>query len=136
MAALRRLLLAGGLLAFLAVGTTTSVCAQSLVPPGGIIPGYTGPTFITDPCPPCSFNCGTMHFGCIIPYLGYLVWLVVTFSGGICLLMIIWGGYSWAFGTVIEDTEKGKKILQFALIGLTIVTLSYVIVDTFVVALT
>jgi hypothetical protein len=85
----------------------------------------------------CSFKYGTMHFSCIIPYVGYLLKAVIFIGTGICLFTIVLAGYRMAVGSIVEaQREEGKKMLIRALVGFSIMILSYFLVDTVIQALT
>jgi hypothetical protein len=43
----------------------------------------------------CNFITGDIHFDCIPLYFAYLIQLVFSFLGLICLAMIMWAGYKW-----------------------------------------
>jgi len=85
----------------------------------------------------CSFVTGNLHFHCIPLYIAYLIQLIFSFIGTICLLEIIYGGYQIAMGGLPDfgDKESGKKRVQSALMGLAACILSFVIVDMLVSAL-
>ncbi len=80
----------------------------------------------------CSFVTGDFQFDCIPLYLAYLIQLVFGAVGTICLLMIIYAGYEWAFAGLGGDTQGAKKRLSNALLGLALSVLSYLVVDTIV----
>ncbi len=57
---------------------------------------------------------------------GLLYNFLLPMAGGILILMIIWGGFKYVQG----DTETGKKTLTAAVIGLAIIALALVIINT------
>lgn len=83
----------------------------------------------------CNFITGEFHFHCIPLYVAYLIQLIFSFLGTICLLVIIWAGFEWAFAGFQGDTSKAKLRLQNALLGLAFCVLSYLMVDTLISAL-
>jgi hypothetical protein len=55
---------------------------------------------------------------------------LVGIAGTISVIMVMWGGYQWIMGGVSEDQKsKAKKTLFYAIIGLIITLLSWVIVN-------
>ncbi len=108
-----------------------SVLAQGpgpqLIPDSGMIGG-------------CSFITGDFGFDCIPLYLAYLMRLAFGMAGGFALTQIIQGGYEYALSGLqqvggLPDKEAGKKRITNAIIGLIVVVLTYLIVDTIVSAL-
>ena len=78
----------------------------------------------------CNFLSGNFHFHCLPLYLAYLIETVFGLLGTICLLMIIWAGFEWAFTGFQGDTSKAKNRLRNAIFGLIFAVLSYLIVNT------
>ena len=85
--------------------------------------------------PGCNFITGDIHFHCIPLYLAYLIQLVVACLGTICLVMLIWAGYEWAFSSLEGDAQNAKKRIRNALLGMVLALLSFLIVDTVVTVL-
>ncbi len=79
----------------------------------------------TDPCTPGSIACSGSLSELIIKVINYLL----IFAGMIAVLAIVIGGfwYITAAGNE-EQSEKGKKALINAIIGIVIVSLAFVIV--------
>jgi hypothetical protein len=80
----------------------------------------------------CSFITGDIHFDCIPLYVGYLIQLIFSFIGTICLVEIIWGGYEYALSGFQGDTTTAKKRISNAIFGLVFSVLAFLIVDTIV----
>ena len=84
----------------------------------------------------CDFATGDIHFGCIPLYVAYLIQVAFSLIGGVCLIEIIIAGYQITVsGFSGGDKSAGYGRLRWALIGLAIAVLSYLIVDTLVSAL-
>lgn len=77
----------------------------------------------------CSFITGDIHFDCIPLYLAYLIQLIFGMLGTLCLVMIIWAGYEWAFSGLQGDSQRAKSRLKNAILGLAFSVLSFLIVD-------
>ena len=85
----------------------------------------------------CNFTTGEIHFECIPLYLSHLIKFFIGLSAGFFLTSVILGGYKYAIGSVTtEGKEAGKKQIIAAIIGLSVVVLSYLLVDTILTALT
>ncbi len=88
----------------------------------------------------CSFITGDFSFDCIPLYLAYLLRLAFGMAGGIAVFQIIQGGYEYALSGMqqfggLPDKEAGKKRITNAILGLVVVVLTYLIVDTIVSAI-
>lgn len=86
----------------------------------------------------CSFVTGMFTFDCIPLYLAYLIRLAFGLAGGFALFHIIQGGYEYALSGVQAigiDKESAKKRIGNAILGLSVVILAYLIVDTIVSAI-
>lgn len=58
-------------------------------------------------------------------------------SGGVALLMFVWGGFQYLMAGANPDyAKKGKDTLKHAAIGLTVIFMSYILVTALVNALT
>lgn len=80
----------------------------------------------------CNFVTGDIHFDCVPLYVAYLIQLLFGSLGTICLLMIIWAGYEWAFSGLEGDSQKAKARLRNAIMGLIFSVAAFLIVDTVV----
>ena len=88
----------------------------------------------------CSFITGDFGFDCIPLYLAYLLRLAFGMAGGFAVFQIIQGGYEYALSGPqqvggLPDKEAGKKRITNAILGLIVVILTYLIVDTIVSAI-
>ncbi|NOS67713.1 MAG: hypothetical protein HOO67_05115 [Candidatus Peribacteraceae bacterium] len=86
----------------------------------------------------CSFITGDFGFECIPLYLAYLIRLAFGLAGGFALFQIIQAGYEYALSGLpmgIVDKEAAKKRISHAIIGLVVVILAYLIIDTIVSAI-
>lgn len=107
-------ILLGALFAF-------EVSAQSpeLIPASGTLPGGS-----------CNFVTGEFEFDCIPIYIGYVVQVIFAVSGGFALIEILKGGYQIGIsGLPGQDKEAGKRRVTWALIGLALCILAFVVVD-------
>jgi hypothetical protein len=73
---------------------------------------------------------GDCHLSDIPFFIKFIAEYLVGIAGTISVIMVMWGGYQWIMGGVSEDQKgKGKKTLSYAIIGLVITLLSWVIVN-------
>lgn len=51
-------------------------------------------------------------------------------TGSVALLMFVWGGFQWLFSAGEQDRiKKGKETIKWAVLGLTVMLLAYVLVS-------
>ena len=80
---------------------------------------------------PAEIAAATGSQGSIRELVLTIVNFALGFLGLIAVLMIIYGGFLYiTAGGEQEGVDKGKKILQYALIGIIIILLSFAIVNT------
>jgi len=84
----------------------------------------------------CAIQTGNIHLWMIPYYITYIIEFLMTVAGLISVLFVIIGGYLYAWGGLTEDKEKGKKTVMYALIGLVLATLGWIIVNIIQVQLT
>ena len=77
----------------------------------------------------CAVKTGNIHMWMIPYFIKYLAEFLIGIAGILCVLFIVIGGYQLTLGTLIEEKEKGKKTITYALIGLALVLLSWTIVN-------
>jgi len=68
-------------------------------------------------------------FKCILVFLGNFAKFILGFTGTICLILVMIGGYQIAIGSVVGDKEQGKNRVIWALVGLVVCILAYAIVN-------
>jgi hypothetical protein len=61
-------------------------------------------------------------------FIKYFAQTLITIGGSLALIFVMIGGYTYVLGSD-EDKEKAKKTITYALIGLAVSLLSWVIVD-------
>jgi hypothetical protein len=77
----------------------------------------------------CDFVTGEFDFECIPLYVAYVIQVMFSFIGTICLIQIIYGGYQIMIGNLTDDKESGKKRIRSAIFGLAVSLLSFLIID-------
>ncbi len=66
-----------------------------------------------------------------------LIGVILSVVGSIALLMFIWGGFQWLSSAGEPDrVKKGKETLKWAVIGLAVILMAYVMVNAVVSGLT
>lgn len=80
----------------------------------------------------CDFTTGELHFYCIPLYVAHLIEFFFFSLGFFCILQVMFAGFQIASANLLgNDKEAGFGRLRWALIGLTIAILAYVIIDFF-----
>ncbi len=77
----------------------------------------------------CLIKNGDMHLWMLPYYVTHIIEFLIGLAGLISVLFVIIGGYYYAWGGLTEDKEKGKKAVMYALIGLGLSTLAWIIVS-------
>lgn len=68
--------------------------------------------------------------------IGRIIKAILGISGGLALLMFIWGGLIWMTSQGNKDKiEKGQKTLAWSVIGLAILFVAYAAVNWVIIAL-
>lgn len=90
--------------------------------------------FITSGIPGCDFETGELQARCARNFLAHLIQTLFSFTGGICIVMIIISGYQIVLGNLPGgSSEAGKNRLTWAVIGFIMSATAFFIMD-FVIA--
>jgi hypothetical protein len=79
----------------------------------------------------CAIRTGDMHLWMMPYYMVYVVEFIIQISGIIAVLMFVVGGFMYILGGVSETftKEKGKTTMQWALLGMCLTLLAWVITN-------
>jgi hypothetical protein len=83
----------------------------------------------------CQYDSGTdglvLTLNCIFPLIANIIYWAIGLAGTISLFMIIFAGYQLIFsGGDAKAVEGARKTLTFAILGLFLVFLSFLILNT------
>jgi len=84
----------------------------------------------------CALKTGHIQFWMVPYFVTFMLEFLISIAGLIAILMLIVGAYYYIAGGLTDDKEKGKTIIKYALGGLILTTLSWVIVNIILLALT
>lgn len=84
----------------------------------------------------CGVKSGNIKFWMVPYFVKYILQWLLALSGLVAVLMVIIGGYYYIIGGLTEDKEKGKTIITYALGGMALATLSWIIVNLILLAVT
>lgn len=77
-------------------------------------------------CESAGFNCETRDETFFAEALGSVVFTMLTFTGVLFTILIIYGGYRWMLARGNEsEVDRGKAIIRSAIIGLVVTLASY-----------
>jgi hypothetical protein len=77
----------------------------------------------------CGIKTGHIKLWMIPYYIRYMLEFVLGLSGLLAVGGLVYGGYLYMFGGVVEDKEKGKKAILYALGGMVLVLTAWAIVN-------
>lgn len=94
----------------------------------GVIPTRgTGDTAITDLAN--RVEMGELRVTDVLYFIVKLIDLVSALAGTLCVLMLLYGGFQYMMSGLNDDKESAKKTLRYALTGLAVSFLAYLIVN-------
>lgn len=77
----------------------------------------------------CGIKTGKMKLWMIPYYVKYLLQFVLSVAGIVAVGAMVFGGYLYMFGTVMDDKEKGKRSVMYGIMGFVVVLLAWAIVN-------
>ena len=72
---------------------------------------------------------GQVKLSDVIVIIVKFIDLVTKFAGTLAVIFLIYGGYQYMIGSISDDKESAKKTIQYAIMGLIVTFLAYVIVN-------
>lgn len=72
---------------------------------------------------------GKFHWEDIAFLLLHWIQQLIILSGAVAVVLLMYGGFQYVFGSIIEDKESGKNTIRNTLLGFVVVISSYMIVD-------
>lgn len=90
-------------------------------------------SFIRSGIAGCDFVSGNLTFACIPAFIANAIQVLFGFTGGIFLIMLLFGAYQFVIGSVSGgDTSGGKRTIRLAITGFLVSLLAFFIIDFFV----
>lgn len=77
----------------------------------------------------CSIKSGNIHLWMLPFYITHIIEFIIGIIGLVSVLFVMIGGYYYAWGGITEDKEKGKKTVIYALVGLALAAMAWIIVN-------
>lgn len=72
---------------------------------------------------------GTVEITDILYFIVKLIDLVSMLAGSVCVVMLLYGGFQYMVSGLNDDKEAAKKTFRYAIIGLVITFLAYLVVN-------
>lgn len=77
----------------------------------------------------CAIQSGKVHLWMIPYFISYFANFFIGLSGVISVLFVLLGGFWYMTGGLTDDKEKGKKTITYALGGMVLTLLAWLIVN-------
>ncbi len=78
----------------------------------------------------CDFESGEIHAECVPNFIAHLIEIIFMFTGVICLVMLMIGGYQYVLGEAMgASKDKAKATIRFAIVGMIVSALCFFIID-------
>ncbi|MEK7145782.1 MAG: hypothetical protein AAB802_01195 [Patescibacteria group bacterium] len=84
----------------------------------------------------CAIQLGYIKAWMVPFFVTYILQFLLGIAGLISVLMILLGAYYYIAGGLSDDKEKGKTIVQYAILGLVITSVSWILVNIVLLAVT
>lgn len=84
----------------------------------------------------CAIKTGKIRLFMMPFFITYLIEFLLQIAGLIAVLFIVYGGFKYVTGGLIEDKESGKKAVLHAIIGLLVALSAWIVVNFIQMALT
>jgi hypothetical protein len=84
----------------------------------------------------CAIESGRLSLWMLPLFISYIANFFIGIAGTVSVLFVLLGGFWYMTGGITDDKEKGKKTITYALIGLSITLLAWILVNIIQVAIT
>ncbi len=86
----------------------------------------------------CKFATGEVSWDCIPVYISQLTFIVVSFTGSICILLFIFNAIRMIVSPIISESgnDAAKRGMLYAVIGFIVSLCAYIIVETVITTVT
>lgn len=84
----------------------------------------------------CAIKTGKVTLFMLPFFIVSLIQFLIGLAGLICVLFIVIGGYKYITGGITDDKESGKKTIMYAIIGLVVALISWIVINVIQVQLT
>lgn len=77
----------------------------------------------------CAVQTGDVRLWMVPYYVRYVLEFIIRVGGLVAVGGIVYGGYFYMFGPVIDDKERGKKAVVYALAGIVLMSVAWAFVN-------
>lgn len=84
----------------------------------------------------CAVKTGRIRLYMMPFFITYLIQFLLSLAGLIAVLFVVYGGFKYTVGGLVEDKESGKKVIKNALIGLVVALSSWMVINFIQIVLT
>ncbi|EKD93325.1 MAG: hypothetical protein ACD_28C00178G0003 [uncultured bacterium] len=96
--------------------------------PSSIMEGVKNP-FLRDIYLGCAIQTGKLRLWMLPFFITYFIDFFIGIAGTISVLFVMLGGFWYITGGIVDDKEKGKNTIKWALVGLGITLLAWILVN-------
>ena len=77
----------------------------------------------------CAVITGKIKFWMVPFYIVYVIEFAIGISGLVAIAFLVFGGFQYVIGGATEKQESAKNTIKFAIMGLVIVLVAWVLVN-------
>ncbi|MBI5754197.1 hypothetical protein HZA40_03590 [Candidatus Peregrinibacteria bacterium] len=77
----------------------------------------------------CGIKTGSIHLWMIPYYIKYILQFIIGIAGLVAVGGIVYGGYLYLFAGVSSEKDKGKKAIQYGIIGMVMTLVAWAFVN-------
>lgn len=105
------------------------------LPEGALVPAI-GEDVSKNDILACGIKTGSMKMWMIPYYIKYVLEFIIGISGLTSVCGIIYGGYLYLFAGLSQDKDKGKKSIQYGVIGMILTLTAWALVNIIIALVT
>lgn len=84
----------------------------------------------------CGIKTGTIHMWMVPYYIRYILEFIIGIAGLVSVGGIVYGGYLYLFAGVSQDKDKGKKAIQYSVLGMIMTLTAWALVNIIIALVT
>ena len=84
----------------------------------------------------CAIKSGRLNLWMLPFFISYIANFFIGIAGIVSVLFVLLGGFWYMTGGLTDDKEKGKKTITYALMGLVITLLAWIVINIIMVQVT